>query len=765
MTKSSSEIQPKTPERLEHHAVGRIITKWCAGHKIERGKRATDSESPHPPQPFTVIILRLAAGETRLSILKPNPAHPYLLLFLGERASMLAQPTRPLRQPAIALVLLLSVQFLGSGHAATAGPPIAPATFAQPEFQRLWATSDEPVATGVAARSWLWGPAPGVSVSEPYAQGVDGKRAVQYFDKARMELNTVVTDTTSPWRVTTGLLVNEMVEGRIQTGDRQFVALGPSTQPVFGDESAANLRYADFTKLLPVRATDRTGAAVTEVLGTGGLLTTARATGPQNSHYVSETGHNIPDVFWNYMNQTGAVQNSTGKVVQARLFDWAYTMGFPITEAYWTTMRLAGKDHAAIVQLFQRRSLTYVPDFPQGWQVQMGNVGQHYYSWRYGPQAPTAAPGQPTATRTPVSQALQPASGGFVGISGSKFIYASQEVKLKGTNYWISTQPFVSTWAEWDGPQVLAELKKAHDMGVNTVRIGLPFNHSATRDVVWDDDASMAHVSGWIINQMTQLLQVASIYGMKVIFTLFEWYDEYPAEGSRAERTNIAYIEGLVGAFSNDDRVLAWDLHNEPDAYGEWQGGHQDSVIKWLQRMYGYVRHLDTRHPVTVGVARSSSLLYPANDGTTILSFVDFAAFHSYDAGAITVQISELKAHTQKPLLLEEMGWPTAIGAEPPPDNAVFDESTQSYLYKNMLDAARQQDIGGVVQWTLYDFPPKSTSGGRTASYEENFGLVRLDGSLKPAAAIFSQGYTARDLPSDKKTYEGLTPAGKRNKP
>jgi hypothetical protein len=37
-----------------------------------------------------------------------------------------------------------------------------------------------------------------------------------------------------------------------------------------------------------------------------------------------------------------------------------------------------------LVQLFERRVLTYTPSNQAGWQVEMGNVGQHYHSWRYG---------------------------------------------------------------------------------------------------------------------------------------------------------------------------------------------------------------------------------------------------------------------------------------------------------------------------------------------------------------------------------------------
>ena len=83
----------------------------------------------------------------------------------------------------------------------------------------------------------------------------------------------------------------------------------------------------------------------------------------------------------------------------------------------------------------------------------------------------------------------------------------------------------------------------------------------------------MEKISPWIISQMTQVLQIAAEYNMKVIFVLFEWYDQQPVPGTADEATNFAYLDGIVGAFANDDRVLAWDLRNEPDFYAAWKEG------------------------------------------------------------------------------------------------------------------------------------------------------------------------------------------------
>jgi hypothetical protein len=152
------------------------------------------------------------------------------------------------------------------------------------------------------------------------------------------------------------------------------------------------------------------------------------------------------------------------------------------------------------------------------------------------------------------------------------------------------------------------------------------------------------------------------------------------------------------------------------------------------------------------------SLWYPARNGTTILSLVDFASFHCYDAAALSPQINEIKAHTGKPILLGEMGWPTGQGSKPAPPNATYDEATQDFLYRTMLKTSVDADIAGVLQWTLWDFIPGSTLG---ADFEEYFGLVRRDGTFKPAAVVFKDGYSGRILPSDTRTYLALTPPDK----
>ncbi len=57
-------------------------------------------------------------------------------------------------------------------------------------FGRRWARTDQPVADGDIARTWIWGPEANTGVvTEAYAESPDGQRQVQYYDKSRMEIN------------------------------------------------------------------------------------------------------------------------------------------------------------------------------------------------------------------------------------------------------------------------------------------------------------------------------------------------------------------------------------------------------------------------------------------------------------------------------------------------------------------------------------------------------------------------------------------------
>jgi endonuclease YncB( thermonuclease family) len=271
---------------------------------------------------------------------------------------------------------------------------VAPAGAVQigdPAFERTWERTDKPVADGRTVRTWHWGPEAFSSVMyEDYVESPDGKRKVQYFDKSRMEINDPGADPTSPWYVTNGLIVREMIEGYVQTGHgARDESLDPAIVNIAGDPGERPT-YADIWNYGLLHAPARqVGSTITSVLYPDGrifyeveaanYLLTA-------SHYIPETNHTVADVFFDYLNSQAMIYRDGGYPTDKLFEPWFYGSGLPITEAYWSYVKVGGTPKLLLWQCFERRCLTYTPTNDPAWRVEMGNVGQHYYRWRYNPQ-------------------------------------------------------------------------------------------------------------------------------------------------------------------------------------------------------------------------------------------------------------------------------------------------------------------------------------------------------------------------------------------
>lgn len=260
-------------------------------------------------------------------------------------------------------------------------------TFVDRAFEVVWNRSDRPIARQQVSRSWLWGPTGLIARAESYLQVGGGLRQVQYFDKGRMEINNPRASRQSQWYVTSGLLVQELISGRMQVGNNEFVEREPSNVPIAGDPAdSVGPTYASFAPQVGMRSTNRTGDVVDQrIMRDGSIVPFNGVSTPATTFamYIPQTGHNIPQVFLDYLTKKDVIYVN-GRTTQGLVMDWVFTMGYPISEPYWTRATIGGSEQWVLVQPFERRVLTYVPTNPSNWQVEQGNVGRHYYRWRYG---------------------------------------------------------------------------------------------------------------------------------------------------------------------------------------------------------------------------------------------------------------------------------------------------------------------------------------------------------------------------------------------
>ena len=267
--------------------------------------------------------------------------------------------------------------------------------FADPRFEKVWRDSLGNGQNG-AGQSWIWGPRPWFDYMEVYKQSINGMRQVQYFDKARMEINDPMNTSGPLGGVTNGLLTVEMVSGRVKMGngtnaDENQQRL-PALIPVAGDigpDATIDTLTPTYETFGPIATTDngyrdqnkkgqRAGMMLTRTGGTSFRSDFAAQPGTELVVYDDVTGHNVPRVFEDFRNASPVPA--------------IVAFGHPISDPYWVQARVGGRVQDVMVQLFERRTLTYTPTNPAAFQIEMGNVGQHYFLWRYNMGTPWVTP-------------------------------------------------------------------------------------------------------------------------------------------------------------------------------------------------------------------------------------------------------------------------------------------------------------------------------------------------------------------------------------
>lgn len=217
------------------------------------------------------------------------------------------------------------------------------------------------------------------------------------------------------------------------------------------------------------------------------------------------------------------------------------------------------------------------------------------------------------------------------------------------------------------------ELGMAESIGMNTVRVFL-------QDQLWTSDPE------GFKQRLNDFLNIAARHHIRAILVLFDscWesnphlgpqhppipgvhnsgWVQSPGKARLFDRSVEpqlkAYVQGVVGAFAKDDRVLAWDLWNEPDNQGRDKPADLPAKInrvdELLPQVFDWARAMHPDQPLTSGVW-AGSWDDPAQESATTkiqLAESDVISFHNYDwPEGMEARINSLRS-LHRPLLCTE---------------------------------------------------------------------------------------------------------------
>ena len=204
----------------------------------------------------------------------------------------------------------------------------------------------------------------------------------------------------------------------------------------------------------------------------------------------------------------------------------------------------------------------------------------------------------------------------------------------------------------FDPQEIDRELGWAQAIGMNTMRVFL-------HDLLWQQDPE------GFKKRIDTFLTITAKHHIRPVFVLFDsCWDPNPKLGPQhppipgvhnsgwvqspgmkglqdsTEYPRLkTYVQGVVGAFAKDDRILAWDVWNEPDNGNESSYGSKEHpkskaelVLALLPQVFSWAREEHPTQPLTSGIWQGdwSSLSTMNAMSRAQIENSDVVSFHNY---------------------------------------------------------------------------------------------------------------------------------------
>ena len=286
----------------------------------------------------------------------------------------------------------------------------------------------------------------------------------------------------------------------------------------------------------------------------------------------------------------------------------------------------------------------------------------------------------------------------------------SQHKWITGANFVPSTA--INQLEMWqadtfDPTTIDRELGWAKNIGFNTVRV---FLHS----VAWKQDPQ------GFKDRVARFLSIAEKHHIQPMFVFFDdcwnklpqagkqpapkpgvhnsgWVQD-PGQPMSSDTTLFAglekYVKDVLATFKNDNRILLWDLYNEPG-----NSGKRESSLPLLKKVFQWAREVNPQQPVSAGVW--------AWDFEQLNQFQiqnsDVITYHDYEEPQWHQRVIELLKVNGRPLICTE-----------------YMARTRNSRFSTILPLLKRENVGA-INWgfvagksnTIYAWDTPIPDGGQ----------------------------------------------------
>ena len=345
-----------------------------------------------------------------------------------------------------------------------------------------------------------------------------------------------------------------------------------------------------------------------------------------------------------------------------------------------------------------------------------------------------------------------------------------------GVNYW-PRRTAMWMWREFDIGEVRDDMSQIAGMGFDVVRF-----FAMTRDFLTGPKC-VAPVMVERLGQVALAARDAGLQSMPTLITInmsgrFWWPDwMIDKSGSPADlfsdpdilRSQSLLVETCARSLAGDDSIRAFDLSNEID--DAQRPRTRDAGWLWASLLANTIRRAAPGTRIQIGahlVSLTNSDYLRIDD---IAGVADEDVMHAYplycktarsfldpELVPFTCALTAGLAGTGRPVLMQEFGLCTAAkGAQghtitddflgSPLSQYLASEEEGAIYYSEVLNRLAATGASGAYSWCYGDYDARlfDRSPISTAIRERTFGLVRPDGSEKPAADVFRQFRKRRD--------------------